>query len=175
MRFGIPIFGSIFKFLGDLVVPGTFYAGGDINSESLKVSPVTGAVNHITIKGSVTTLDCVISAEGTDADIGIALAPKGNGEVYTNSDIFIGTPGKGLQIRNGANARIGTTTLVAGVGATPNTSVTANSIILLTVQQVGGSQGMLSVAKNVGVNFVINSTDIGDTSTVGWMIVESLP
>lgn len=90
----------------------------------------------------------------------------------TSGQIIISTAGKGLTIKTGSNAKAGSSTLVAGTIVVTNTSVTANSIIYLTVTAAGGVQGILSYTKINGTSFTINSSNVADVSTIGWMIVE---
>lgn len=84
--------------------------------------------------------------------------------------------GTGLQIKTGANAKIGTAVLVGGTVTVANTSVTANSRIFLTSNTDGGTPGWLRVSAKVNAtSFTITSSSVLDTSTVAWMIVESIP
>lgn len=90
-----------------------------------------------------------------------------------DSDIIIGLAGKGLRVKEGANARMGTLTLN---GSTPvvvnNTSVTASSRIFLTTNVPGGTPGFYWIsARTAGSSFSVTGT-AGDTSTVAWMIFE---
>lgn len=78
----------------------------------------------------------------------------------------------GTGVPTGAAGRAGTATLVAGTVTVNTTAVTANSVILLTTKIVGGTQGILAVsAQTVGTSFVITSSNVADTSTVNWLII----
>ncbi len=92
----------------------------------------------------------------------------------TRSGNFIATSiGDGIEIAEGANAKMGTATLTAGTVTVSNTSVTATSRIFLTSQVDGGFPGWLRItATTVGTDFTITSDNIGDTSTVAWLIME---
>lgn len=89
------------------------------------------------------------------------------------------TAGSGLRIKEGSNARMGTAVLNGGSPGTvtvANTSVTANTRILLTVNVPGGTVGAPHVsARTVSTSFTITSSANGDTSTVGWLLVEPSP
>lgn len=90
-----------------------------------------------------------------------------------SADLSIATVGRGLRIKEGANAKQGTAVLVAGVVTVANTSVTANSRIFLGGAVPGGTPGGLFVsAVTAGTGFTIKSTSGGDTSTVAYLIVE---
>lgn len=83
--------------------------------------------------------------------------------------------GKGLSIAEGANAKMGVSTLVAGTVVVNTTAVTANSRILLTYQSLGtitlpSSLGVS--ARTAGTSFTISSAALTDTSVVGWLIFE---
>ncbi|MGW1949049.1 hypothetical protein ACWCRC_32595 [Streptomyces sp. NPDC001940] len=91
----------------------------------------------------------------------------------TTTDLRIATTGRGLQVAEGTNAKMGVGTLVAGTVTVANTSVTANSRIFLTCQTPGGTPGFLRIsARTAGTSFTILSSSGTDTSVVAWFIVE---
>ena len=98
--------------------------------------------------------------------------------VYAGQSALGYVLGDGYKIRlfsatSNRKIRTGTTTLVAGTKAVADTSITANSIILLTSNVDGGSPGWLRVsARTAGTSFTITSSNNADTSTVGYMIIE---
>lgn len=97
------------------------------------------------------------------------------GSIDLNGDVSINTAGKGLKVKSGANARIGTAVLVAGTITVNNTSITANTRILLTCLTPGGTPGFLRVSAVVnGTSFTILSSNAADTSTVSWYLIESM-
>lgn len=103
----------------------------------------------------------------------------------TNGNVLLGTAGKGISLKSGANARIGQATLTAGTVVVANSSVTANTRFILTRSSVNGgtgagSIGSLGAVANVGVGFTINSYSsvatvlaTSDISIVDWILVES--
>lgn len=89
------------------------------------------------------------------------------------NSLNLGTAGGGIAVKEGANARSGTSVLVAGTVTVSNTSVTATSRILLTSQVDGGTPGFLRVsARTAATSFTITSSNVADTSTVAWFIDE---
>ncbi|MCK9394237.1 MAG: hypothetical protein M0Q44_01435 [Methylobacter sp.] len=79
----------------------------------------------------------------------------------------------GLTVTEGANAKQGVATLVAGTVVVANTSITANSRIFLTAQTNAGTTGFLSIsARTPGTNFTILSSSNLDTSVVAYEIFE---
>ena len=96
---------------------------------------------------------------------------NGIGAISGNLDVF--AVGSGLQVAEGSNAKQGIATLVAGTVTVANTSVTANSRILLTTQAPGGTAGFLVVSARVaGTSFTILSSNAADTSVVAYEIFE---
>lgn len=96
------------------------------------------------------------------------------GKVQISGNVLdVSTAGNGLQVAEGSNAKQGTAVLVAGTVTVANTSVTANSRILLTTQTPGGTAGFLVVsARTAGTSFTILSSNAADTSTVAYEIFE---
>jgi hypothetical protein len=155
-------------------------------------SLVTGAAATAT-----TLAGNVWSATGTNAAITLYLTPKGAGGVdittgdlaaltgsliaavnvvATTGNVEIETAGRGLQIAEGANARMGVSAALGAGGtlAVANTSVTANTRVFLTYNAPGGVLGSLSYVVNPGVGFTINSSSAADTSTVTWLLIEAI-
>lgn len=90
----------------------------------------------------------------------------------TEGDLIVDVAGKGLQVKEGSNARMGAAVLVAGTATVANTSVTANTRIFLTSQVDGGTPGFVRVStRSAGVSFTITSS-IADTSTIAWLLIE---
>jgi hypothetical protein len=100
----------------------------------------------------------------------------------TTGNIILATAGKGVQIKEGSNARMGTATLVSGTVTISNTSITANTRIFLSRYSVNSSTalGLLSVGTvTASTSFVINSlkeadatVQTNDVSIVHWILVE---
>lgn len=91
----------------------------------------------------------------------------------TATDIKVGTVGKGLYVKEGTNATMGASVLVAGTVTVSTTKVTANSRIMLSNNANGGTVGVPYIsARTAATSFVITSTNAADTSTIAWLIVE---
>lgn len=97
------------------------------------------------------------------------------GSLTTAGSVIASVAGGGLQIKSGSNARIGTGTLSGGTLTVANTSVTANTRVFLTDTTSGAltNVGNLAVVTTAGTGFVVTSTNVLDTSTFNWMLVES--
>lgn len=138
----------------------------------------TGTIGVTQAAGNSTTALATTAFVTTADNLKAPLAsPTFTGDVNSSTgNVLISTIGKGLQVKTGTNAKIGTSVLVGGTVTVSNTSVTANSRIFLTSQSDGGTVGFLRVtAKTAATSFVITSSSLLDTSTVAWMIVESIP
>jgi hypothetical protein len=65
----------------------SFYTNNSTSNEQFRVSPTASAVNYVQVTGNVTGSRPVVSAQGSDANIGLNLASKGNRSIslLTNS------------------------------------------------------------------------------------------
>ncbi|MFD5294792.1 glycosyl hydrolase family 28-related protein [Streptomyces mutabilis] len=84
----------------------------------------------------------------------------------------LGGAGGGIAIAEGANARMGVSTLAAGTVTVANTSVTATTRVAPFRQAAGGTPGHLSATVDPGVGFTITSSSAADTSVVAWVLFE---
>ena len=67
----------------------------------------------------------------------------------------------------------GTANLSSGAATVSDSSVTANSIILLTAEDGTLNVGNLYVASRIaGTSFTMNSSNVLDARTVGYLIIE---
>lgn len=81
----------------------------------------------------------------------------------------------GFSVKEGTNKRMGAAVLVAGVVTVNTTAVTANSRIFLTSQADGGTPGFVRISARVAAtSFTITSSNVADTSTIAWLIVEPI-
>ncbi len=100
----------------------------------------------------------------------------------SSANIIAATAGKGVQIKEGSNARMGTATLSSGTVTVSNTSLTANTRIFLSryAPSTSTALGILSVGTvSASTSFVINAlkeadatVQTNDVSVVHWMLVE---
>jgi len=98
---------------------------------------------------------------------------RSTARLATDNNFAINAVGKGLQVKEGSNAKMGTAVLVGGTLVVNTTAVTASSRIFLTCNTPGGTPGFLRVsARTAGTSFTILSSSGTDTSTVAWFIVE---
>jgi hypothetical protein len=92
-----------------------------------------------------------------------------------SGNLTLSAAGSGISIKEGTNATMGVVTLVAGTAVVSTTKVTANSRILLTGQTLGTvavPSALTISARTAGTSFTILASQLTDTSTVAWQIVE---
>lgn len=111
------------------------------------------------------------STSGTTANYSIYSA---GGISSFNGDVKLSTAGNGLYIKEGSNATMGTGTLVGGTLTVSNAKVTASSRIFLTSE--GGTVTNLGniyiSARSAGVSFTVTSSNVLDTQTFIYLIME---
>jgi hypothetical protein len=148
--------------------PGTFNnaSGVYLYAQTGDLTIGTVAVQSVYILTG-NTLNTTYNASGLSQNVG-----------YIN----VHAVGKGLQVMEGTNAKQGTCTLAAGTVTVSNTSVTANSRIILTIQNVNSSTAIgvpVISARTAGTSFTVTSitaggtaTQTGDLSTLAYEIFE---
>lgn len=78
-----------------------------------------------------------------------------------------------LSIASGSNQRAGNLTLVGGTLTVNNTTVTTNTVVLLTRKTSGGTIGTaITYTVSAGNSFTVNSDNILDTSTFSYFLIE---
>lgn len=152
------------------VTGGSDWSVGIDNSDAdkYKVSQASGIGSNDYFVVDTAGIITIGAASGTQVHVV-------NGSLSTTLDIAITTAGKGLQIKEGTNAKMGTATMVAGTVTVSTTAVTASSRIFLTVQSLGTvavATPVAVTARTAGTSFTISSSAITDTSVVAWMLVE---
>jgi hypothetical protein len=91
-----------------------------------------------------------------------------------NGNLSLATAGNKLNIATGSNASIGTATLSGGTITVATTAVTASSKIFLTDATTGALTNIGTPTVGIivaGTSFVINSSNVLDTSSVNWLII----
>lgn len=127
--------------------------------------------NRQLLSASTVVLEYVASSVSFFSAAAYILA---TGDIGATGNISITTAGKGLKIKEGANAKMGLSTLVAGVVVVSNTSVDSSSRIFLTPQNSSGTVGSVRITSKVaGTSFTITSSSLTDTSTIAWQIIEA--
>lgn len=135
----------------------------------------TGGINHGFFDyGNGSSAFTTIQEAGTKNVIIGAGTDTGNARLQINGHLELRTTGNGFKIKGGANAKVGLHTLGGtGTDTISNTSVTANSIIMVTPQVFGGTPVRQPMVNNIvpGVSFDLLYT-AADTSTVAYFIIE---
>lgn len=150
---------------------GAFPDGASVGSFSMRATEDHSAVargtnwSFRTVPAGSTSEVTSLSLTGNEAQVV---------NLHATGDVSIETAGKGLKIAEGANAKSGVATLVAGTVTVSTTAVAANSRIQLTCQDPnGGTPGAEYVsARTAATSFDITSTSGTDTCIVAWLIVD---
>lgn len=132
-----------------------------------------GLTNLVNTAGSESA-DFIISVQsgGAAATEKLRVASGGDLTVTGGGEIFA-TVGKGVTYKSGTGARAGNATLVAGTVTVTNTTVTANTVIMLTRKTAGGTIGTsITYTLSAGASFTINSDNPLDTSTFSYVLSE---
>lgn len=117
---------------------------------------------------TITAGGTALNASGGNVNVAGTLISSG---VTSNGGVDARAPG--FSASEGANGKQGVATLVAGTVTVANTSITANSRIILTPQETGALTGIVRVsARVVGTSFTITSTVNTDTAVVAFEIFE---
>lgn len=122
----------------------------------------------LTVAGQITatSLADIVANGGLIAQTGDIIAQLGN--------LIANAVGKGLQIKSGANARIGTALLAGGTVTVANASVTASTLVFPVHHSIGPNAGTLGWSVNPGVSFTVTSTNAADANNINWLLVEQL-
>ncbi len=121
------------------------------------------------------TINGAMSWGPGNAGVDTNLYRNGTDLLATDDDFAINIAGKGLRVKEGSNAKMGTATLVAGAATVATTAVTASSRIFLTAQSLGtvtAPKALAVTARTAATSFVITSADATDTSVIAWHIIE---
>lgn len=148
----------------------------------------TRAVDNVT--GGTSTLNFIMLGNRFVSNTADFSGTPGSGSSYSvpgtvGIDLFgfvnvasgavdVTTIGQGLRVAEGTNAKQGlSAAMTAGAVTVANTSVTANSRIVLTRQDGGTNPGAVYVsARTAGTSFTITSTNAADTGQVAYQIFE---
>jgi hypothetical protein len=123
----------------------------------------TNAAHGTLISFQTTTPGTATRMERLKVDVDITVG---------TGNLIVASAGKGLQLKSGANARAGNATLVGGAVTVPNTSVSANTLVMLTRKSAGGTMGFLTYSVAAGTGFTITSESSADTSVVSYQLIE---
>ena len=119
-------------FSSDIICGGVFqgrYFNSTNNLPALYLPPIDGSVNYVAVEPSLTTLPVHIYAQGTDANIGLHLSPKGTG--FVNIEDGTDTT-KRLRFSASGNST-GITTTLASLSTTSQTITLPNATAATTL------------------------------------------
>lgn len=167
-------------FEGTLTQPsGTFQVFAP-NSTACTIALMGGTsttLNHFVTDGQLINKQFYMSRRPVTPGYDIFSNNGTDNDVTFYGNVIGGTVGKGLYIKEGTNAKMGTKALNGTTEVTVSTTaVTANSRIFVTINTVGGTPAAAYVSsRSAGTSFGLKSTGAADTSTVAWILVEPSP
>jgi hypothetical protein len=149
-------------------------ASGDTTGDAYYVTQINGGVKWSWgLDNSDSDSLKISNGDGVGTSDALSITNSTLNVSVVAGNLAVSTAGKGLQIKEGSNAKMGTATLVAGTVTVNTTAVTANSRIFLTHQNNSGTVGFVTVsARTAATSFTILSSNAADTSSIAWMLVE---
>jgi hypothetical protein len=155
------------------------------------VATITATTFITATVGTSTTLNGnTWAAVGTNAAINLVLTPKGTGNVtvtsgdlaLSNGNALISTAGKGLEIKEGAGGRMGTSTLIGGAKSIAIASVDASTRVFLSRCGLNASPALGHLISDVSVPGTLTVTSYDatgvavatDVSQFNYLCVEAL-
>jgi hypothetical protein len=164
---------------GAALIGVTQESSPQVNTSTKGISVPTGTVDLMVINWTNSTGPSTftyfrnsISSASDDMPVSGGGFPLFSSGLRARGPIGINTAGYGLEVAEGTNAKQGTATLAAGTVTVVNTSVTANSRILLTAQDDNTTGSLRVSARTAGTSFTITSSVSTDTGVVAYEIFE---
>lgn len=114
----------------------------------------------------------VIVADTSNTRVGIGVTSPAD-TLTVAGNLNLNTAGNKLKITTGTNASAGTGTLSSGTATISTTAVTASSLIFITDTASSLTNiGTPSVSsKSAGTSFTVTSSNVLDSSTFNWLII----
>lgn len=139
-----------------------------------EITPNGSAVRFVqTNSGTTATLTLINNITANLYSGVVNILDDSSANILAGGDVRVTTVGKTLYVKEGTNAKMGTSSLVAGTVVVNTTAVTASSRIFLTPQNTSGTAGAVSVsARTAGTSFTMTSTSSSDTRSIAWLIIE---
>ncbi len=98
------------------------------------------------------------------------------GPVSTAQNVIISAAGKGIQIKEGSNAKMGTVTLSSGAATVSTTAALTASRIQVTAVATANALSPVGVSNIVNAtSFRVHSTSATDANVVHWVILDPAP
>lgn len=138
-------------------------------NELIGITATASAVNELTVANSATGNNPVISATGSDTNIGITLTPKGTGNAVLTSGNLVVANGNGLDFS--ATAGTGTSELLADYEEGTWTAVLSDGTNNATM--AASTQSYTKVGRLVTLSGYINTSSLG--SVTGNLRITGIP
>ncbi len=164
----------------------TFKIAADGTATIVSGSEIVGNGNaYIFVRDSSTNALAMLQCISGTVNIGsfingsgiVNIVSQNNTAISISQTLGISLPvaGQTISLKAGTNQRAGNATLGGGTGTVTiaNTTVTANTLVVLTRKTSGGTIGTaVTYTVSAGVSFTITSDNILDTSTFTYLLLE---
>ena len=136
------------------------------------VAPTTSAVNYVQVTGNATTSRPVISAQGSDANIGLQLASKGNRSIslLTNSvtSLDVLSPASGVNYISVTGSITGVSPIVSATGTDTNIdlNLTTKGTGAVRLNTGGGEQVRIIDAASAVSYWQMSGADINNAPSM---------
>lgn len=162
---GVANTGTTFTRAGNFILSGAFAATFTFTATTSVTFPTTGTLQ--TLAGTENVSNKTITSSAFNGTIGATTPSTG---VFTTITQGAGST---LRITSGTNQRAGNATLVSGTVTVSNTTVSANTVVMLTRKTSGGTIGTaITYTVSAATSFTITSDNILDTSTFSYLLIE---
>lgn len=139
------------------------------NNEVIAITTTASAVNEITVANAATGANPVISATGSDTNIGITLTPKGTGNAVLTSGNLVMANGNGIDFSATSHPAGMTSELLADYEEgtwTPNYVPYAGAFTTLTYTSQEGTYTKIGRTVICQFNVVVDSVVVGTAATL---------
>jgi len=143
-------------------------------NELVGITATASAVNELTVANAATGANPVISATGTDTDIGITLTPKGTGNAVLTSGNLVVANGNGIDFSATAHAAGMTSELLSdyeeGTWTPQITDATNNATM-----GANNSGTYTKIGRFVNCQMYVETTSLGSMSGPGSIYISGWP
>jgi len=139
------------------------------NNEVITITTTASAVNEITIANAATGANPVISATGSDTNIGITLTPKGTGNAVLTTGNLVVANGNGINFSATAHAAGMTSELLADYEEgtwTPEYDAFAGTFSTLTYTTQQGTYTRVGRTVICQFYIIVNAVTVGTAATL---------
>lgn len=145
---------------------------------NMRAARIQGRTYNKTTTAATLTKASSFSVTSPVAGSGVTITT--NAAIECDGNLLLPSVGNKLFIKTGTNASVGSVALVSGTATISNSNITANTLILVSIDGIGtlanvGTPYEDKASRVAGTSFTLKSTNVLDTSTVTWFMIEPAP